>query len=199
MESLRTEGLRATAGRVARALADRIRPHWHHLFVLDLSTYEPPPGDDTLALRVVRKLDDLSASDWADLDRSLGANARDLIATRLRAGADLHFLVVGDRVAGTRFFVRGATHPFQHVPLSERDVMVLDGRIDPDLRGRGYNVPFYAKSLAELKRRGAQHVWVDCAEHNERSRRSYARLGFRFVLRYRTRWGRYRFDSDIVH
>ncbi len=174
---------------------DRIVPPWHMLYWMPVAEAPDPPTNGPVMLRIVRTLGELNRSERQALERSVGASAIPIFERRLLQGNELYILFSGESVAGTMFLVFGRECPFQHTVLTDRDAMVLDARIDPKFRGRRLYAVFLSRSLASLKQNGAERLFIDCAERNKRSIRSFSRVGFQFLLRYRVRGGQYRFDT----
>jgi hypothetical protein len=148
-------------------------------------------------LRVVRNLGDLDSHQMAALTECVGTSALPVFRERLSKGVELHMLLSENRVVGTVFFVLGKSHSFQHIPLTERDAMGLDGRIDPAFRGRGLYPILLLVSLLDFKNRGIERVYTDCAEWNKETIRSFECVGFRYLLKYRLRRGFYRFEQEV--
>jgi ribosomal protein S18 acetylase RimI-like enzyme len=76
--------------------------------------------------------------------------------------------------------------------------MALDGRVDPKYRGRGLYPIFLSLSIEKLKQRGIERLFIDTNENNEEANRSFASVGFRFLLKFKIKRGRYRFDRKAV-
>jgi RimJ/RimL family protein N-acetyltransferase len=132
--------------------------------------------------------------DLKAIEENVGHASLPVIQHRLAHGAELHVLLHDGSVVGTRFFIMGSRHAFQHVILTEFDSMDIDGRIRPDFRGRGLNPLFFRMNIAHLRRQGIQRLYVACTEKNEASIRSFARVGFRFLATYKVRCGYHIYD-----
>jgi hypothetical protein len=195
---VRNQGFRSVASQLFEIVRNRMISPWHVLYWMPVAQAPDPPNQSAVELRVVRKLDELNPNEQRALEHSVGASAIPIFERRLSQGIELHILFVGERIAGTMFFVFGRYHCFQHVVLTEHDAMGLDGRVDSEFRGRGLFPVFLLLSIASLKQRGIDRLFIDCSEHNERSIRSFSHVGFRFLLRYRLKWSRYRFDRKPV-
>lgn len=151
-----------------------------------------------LELRVVTSLSDLKPQEYQALKDSVGGSDIPVYERRFSQGVELHVLFIDQKVAGTLFFVFGKIHPFQHVVLTEHDAMALDGRVDPKYRGQGLYRIFLSLSIKNLRQRGIERLFIDANENNESANRSYASVGFRFLLKFKTKRGRYRFDRKAV-
>jgi ribosomal protein S18 acetylase RimI-like enzyme len=154
------------------------------------------PSDGEVSLRVVAE--PAKEVDLAMLDGSLGPSTLSVFRARLRRGCQLCVLAKGEKLAGTLFFVFGHNHPFQHVVLTERDAVILDAWISPHLRGQGLYSVFLDLALGTLKGKCIERVFVATSEGNQPSLRALRRVGFRYLLRYRTRLGIYTYDVDAL-
>jgi hypothetical protein len=210
---VRNDGFRFVFSRLLQVARDRVVPPWVLLYWIPVA--EAPEFSrhgtagsqnegfrgvlsrllEKVELRVVTRLDELSPNELRALEQSVGASAIPVFEQRLLQGMTLHLLLAGERVAGTIFFVFGRSQRFQHVVLTERDAMGLDGRIDPGFRGRGLYPVFLLLSIARLKESGVDRLFVDTTEDNDHAIRSFSSVGFRFLIRYRLKRGRYRFDG----
>ena len=130
------------------------------------------------------------------LERSLGPSTVSVFRTRLARRCQLCVLAKGNTLAGTLFFVFGRDHPFQHLVLTERDAVILDAWISPQLRGQGLYSIFLDLALGTLKGKGIERVFVATSERNQPSLRALRRVGFRYLLGYRTVMGIYTYDVD---
>lgn len=149
-------------------------------------------------LRVVNNLDELKPEEYCALKDSIGGSDIPVYHERLSQGLELHILFIDRKVAGTLSFVFGRTHRFQHVVLTDRDAMALDGRVDPKYRGRGLYPIFLSLALEKLKEKGIERLYIDTNETNEEANRSFVSVGFEFLLKFRATRGRYRFDRHAV-
>lgn len=149
-------------------------------------------------LRVVTSLCDLKPQEYQALKDSVGGSDIPVYERRLSQGVELHVLFIDQKVVGTLSFVFGNVHRFQHVVLTDHDAMALDGRVDPKYRGRGLYPIFLSLSIEKLKQRGIERLFIDTNENNEEANRSFASLGFRFLLKFKTKRGRYRFDRKAI-
>ena len=195
---VQNEGFLIVLSLMFKIVKERVIPSWQVLYWMPVVEAPGPPNHAALVLRVVRGLVELNANEYRALEHSVGASAVPIYQRRLSQGNELHILFAGERVVGTIFFVFGRYHPFQHAILTERDVMALDARIDPEFRGRGLYAVFLLLSIANLKQKGVDRLFISCSERNERSIHSFSRVGFRFLLRYRQRRYQYRFDRKPV-
>jgi len=186
------EGVEHTARKVMREAVDRINPPWHCMFWMPMSGYVEAPIDERVSLRVFCEFD--GSLDEAMFEKGLGASEMSVLASRLRNGCQLCVLLKGQVLAGTLFFVFGRNHRFQHLILTEQDVVILDARIVPRFRGQGLYSLFLNLSLNTLKEKGIERVFVQTSEHNEPSLRALRRVGFRYLMRYKTCLGMYRYD-----
>ena len=194
---LRSDGLRFVLGRIGNVIRHKIAPPWEILFCLPVSAAAPAGLDERgLQLAVVTRLPELTPIERDALSRSLGPRTVPVVERRLGLGAELHVLRCGDDVAGTWFAVLGRSTPFQHIPLMERDVMILDLRIDPRFRGRGFAAPLLQASARHLQERGFERIFATVSVGNLPSIRAFERAGFQSLLRMQRRFGRYRFDRD---
>ena len=175
-----------------REVVDRINPPWQCLFWMPMSGFEAPPPDDRVSLRVISEF--AGGVEQAMLENRLGASTMSVFLSRVRNGCQLCVLLKGQAIAGTLFFVFGRTHCFQHVVLTEQDAAILDARIDPEFRGQGLYHVFLNLSLGTLKGKGVERVFVATSENNEPSLRALRRVGFRYLMRYKTQRGIYKYD-----
>lgn len=195
---MRMEGVSATLWRILDVVRDRVMPPWVNLYWIPAGEVSKAEKEEDLELHVVTSLDALGPAERRDLERSVGLSAIPIFEERLARGSELHILLASGRVAGTRFVVFGHTHPFQDVMLTEHDAMGLDVRIDPAFRGRGLASDFYRLSIANLAERGIERVFAGASVRNGRSNRMLRRVGFRSLLRYRVRRGRYQYDCRPI-
>jgi ribosomal protein S18 acetylase RimI-like enzyme len=192
-DSLEREGARSTASKVLRGLVDRVVPPRQCLFWMPLSGHKCTPSEGSVSLRVV--FEPAAEVDLAMLEKSLGPSTVSVFRTRLAQRCQLCVLAQGDTLAGTLFFVFGRDRPFQHLALTERDAVILDAWISPQLRGRGLYSIFLDLALSTLKGKGIERVFVATSERNQPSLRALRRVGFRYLLRYRTGMGIYTYDE----
>jgi ribosomal protein S18 acetylase RimI-like enzyme len=191
-ESLKQGGLGWTARKVMREVIDRFYPPWQCLFWMPLSDLDRAPSDGRVSLRVISELaEDVKL---AMLKRGLGASAVSVFQARVKRGCQLCVLFRGETIAGTLFLVLGRAHSFQHHVLTEHDAVILDARIDPEFRGQGLYPILLKLSLGTLKGKEIERVFVATSEHNEPSLRALRRVGFRYLMRYRTWMGIYKYD-----
>lgn len=213
---VREEGIAWFASRMVRKLKDWASPPWICLYWLPLSEATDlrnpatkDGGDEKLRalltrllksveLKAVTALSDLKPQEYQALKDSVGASDIPVYERRLSQGIELHILFVDKKVAGTLSFVFGKTHRFQHVVLTDRDAMALDGRVDPKYRGRGLYPIFLSLAIERLREKGIERLFIDTNENNEEASRSFTSVGFRFLLRFRIEGGRYRFDREPV-
>ena len=87
---------------------------------------------------------------------------------------------------------------FQQIVFTEHDSISLTGRIGSKYRGRRLYPIFLYLSIEELKKKEIERLFIDTNENNEAANRSYGSVGFRFLLKYKTEWGRYRFDRKAM-
>jgi len=193
-ESLGQEGIRPTARKVVREVLDRVYPPWQCLFWMPLSSLAGAPAADGISLRVISELS--GDTKLAVSGERLGGSVASIYQMRLQRGCQLCVLFTGRAVAGTLFFVLGRAHRFQHVVLTDEDAVILDARINPEFRGQGLYPIFLHLSLATLASKSVERVFVATSEHNEPSLRALQRVGFRYLMRYRTWMGRYTYDVD---
>jgi ribosomal protein S18 acetylase RimI-like enzyme len=191
-ECIGQEGVGATASKVIKEIVDRIHPPWQCLFWMPLSGFEGVPAVDGVSLRVIS--DRGGDADLSVLERILGSSTVSVFRTRLAQGCQLHILYKEQAVAGTLFFVFGRTQGYQHVVLTERDAAILDARVDPAFRGQGLYPIFLRLSLDSLRGKDIERVFVATSEHNEPSLRALRRVGFRYLMRYKTWMGLYKCD-----
>ena len=166
---------------------DAILPPAHLIYWLPLAGYPDSEVDTRVTLRVVTRenLKALNAEELAAVEANVGESSLPVIRERLDHGCELHILLYEGRVVGTRFFILGREHSFQHVVLTDRDAMDIDGRIRPEFRGRGLNPVFFYLNIRHLRKQGLERLYVACREDNQASVRSFARVGFRFLGKYR--------------
>lgn len=192
-----------------KMLRDFVCPPWNCLYWIPVSEsictitsaniYTPSSDKaQSLEVRVFASLSELRPQEYQALIESVGASDIPVYETRLAEGVELHVLFIGEKVAGTLSFVFGKTRNFQHVVLTDRDAMALDGRIDRKHRGRGLYRTFLILSIAKLKSKGIERLFIDTNENNLPANRAYKGTGFRSLVRYKTRWGRYRFDIKPI-
>ena len=193
-ESLGQEGIRPTARKVVREVFDRVYPPWQCLFWMPLSSHASAPPADGISLRVISEFS--GDTEFAVSEERLGGSVMSVYQMRLQRGCQLCVLFTGRTVAGTLFFVLGRAHRFQHVVLTDEDAVILDARINPEFRGQGLYPIFLNLSLATLSSKAVERVFVATSEHNEPSLRALRRVGFRYLMRYRTWMGRYTYDVD---
>ncbi|TKB90010.1 MAG: GNAT family N-acetyltransferase [Nitrospira sp.] len=210
------EGLVWFVSRSAKLLRESLCPPWVCLYWLPIAdavdvrtsntkqagsnkfrglVSRPPEG---VELRVFTNLSEINPQEYQALKDSVGGSDIPVYQRRFSQGVELHVLFIDQKVAGTLSFVFGKIHRFQHVVLTDRDAMALDGRIDPKYRGHGLYPIFLSLSIEKLKQRGIERLFIDTNENNEAANRSYASAGFRFLLKYKTGWGRYRFDRKAI-
>jgi ribosomal protein S18 acetylase RimI-like enzyme len=210
------EGLVWFVSRSGKVLWESLCPPWVCLYWLpvaeaaDLRTSNTKqagsdkfPGSlsqplEGVELRVVTSLSELNPQEYQALKVSVGGSDIPVYQRRLAQGVELHVLFIDQKVAGTLSFVFGKMHRFQHVVLTDRDAMALDGRVDPKYRGRGLYPIFLSLSIEKLKQKGIERLFIDTNENNQAANRSYGSVGFRFLLKYKTEWGRYRFDRKDI-
>lgn len=211
---LRQEGLRKVGERVYRKVYDSLAPPWYKVYWLPVGEV-PEPGSDRnippgyesfwklvvrliqgVKLQVVHNLDELDPHQMQLLLDSVGASALPVFQERLSRGIELHILFAEGRVVGTVFFVLGKHQPFQHVVLTDRDAMGLDGRIEPAFRGRGLYPILLLLSIMHFRKQGVERVFADCAEWNRETIRSLECLGFRYLLKYKLLRGSYRYEQE---
>ncbi|MGH7467405.1 MAG: GNAT family N-acetyltransferase [Longimicrobiales bacterium] len=184
-ERVREHGIRPVAVLVWRVLRDRIRPPWNLLYwipVAEGKSVSMPPGAEFVMISDRSK--DLTPLQQEALNRSFAADLM-LADQRLARGAALHILFVDGRLAGTLFTVTGKTQRFQHILLTERDAMVLDARIVPAFRGKGLYPVLLARSVEALRAAQLERLYIETAETNTASLRSYDKVGFRYLGRHR--------------
>jgi ribosomal protein S18 acetylase RimI-like enzyme len=177
-----------------REVVDRIHPPWQYLFWIPLSSFGGVPAVEGMSLRVISNR--AEEADLSALERILGSSAVSVYRTRIAQGCQFHILYKEQAVAGTLFFVFGLTQRFQHVVLTERDAVILDARVDPTFRGQGLYSILLRLSLDSLRGKDIERVFVATSEHNEPSLRALHRVGFRYLMRYRTWMGIYKYDVN---
>jgi hypothetical protein len=147
-------------------------------------------------LQVVCNLEELDPHQEQLLLDFVGASALSVFKHRLSRGIKLHILFAEGQLVGTVFFVLGKQQPFQHVILTDRDAMGLDGRIVPAFRGRGMYPLILLLSIMHLRKQGVERLFADCAEWNRETTRSLECLGFRYLLKYKLVRGAYRYEKE---
>jgi GNAT superfamily N-acetyltransferase len=213
---VREEGLLWFTSRIIKKVRDSVFPPWVCLYWLPIAEATDLRGPNvseaghdklfgllsrllkSVELKVVTALSDLKPPEYQALKDSVGGSDIPVYEQRLSQGIELHVLFVDQKVAGTLSFVFGRTHRFQHVVLTDRDAMALDGRVDPKYRGRGLYPLFLSLSIERLRQRGIERLFIDTNEDNEEANRSFASVGFRFLLKFRLERGRYSFDRKPV-
>jgi ribosomal protein S18 acetylase RimI-like enzyme len=210
------EGLLWFVSRSGKVLRESLCPPWVYLYWLPVAeavdlraSNTEQAGSDKfqgllsrllkgVELRAVTSLSDLKPQEYQALKESVGGSDIPVYERRLSQGVELHVLFIDQKVAGTISFVFGKTHRFQHAVLTDRDAMALDGRVDPKYRGRGLYPIFLSLSIEKLKQKGIERLFIDTNENNEEANRSFASVGFRFLLKFKTARGRYRFDRKAI-
>ena len=202
---IKQEGFLWFLRRSGKMLRDCVYPPWNCLYWIPVFESISPmvykPLNDKaqcIDVRVLTSLSELKAQEYRALIESIGASDMPLYETRLAQGVELHVLFIDEKVAGTLSFVFGKTRRFQHVILTDHDAMALDGRIDPRHRGRGLYSLFLALSIAKLRSKGIERLFIDTNEDNLPANRAYRSVGFRSLVRYKIRWGNYRFDARPI-
>lgn len=197
-DRMRREGARAAFARAARVVRDRLAPPaetFYWLPVREALRLDLPPGG---SLCVIRALDELREAQRLAVERSIGAASVRIWRERLAQGVEAHLLFVGDRLAVSRFVIWGTSHAFHHVLLTPKDTMSMDLRTDPDFRGQGAATAFFSQSLQDLARRGCERAYATVAVNNEAANRTFLRLGFRPLVRWRRIRGGYRYEKDPI-
>lgn len=215
-ERLKHEGFHWFVARINKKLKESLFPPWVCLYWLPIAesiefgnpNVKQADSDrfrgllsrllKSVELRIITNLSDLKPQEYQALKNSVGGSDIPVYERRLSQGIELHVLFVDQKVAGTLSFVFGKTHQFQHVVLTERDAMALDGRVDPRYRGRGLYPIFLSLSIEKLKQKGIERLYIDTNENNDEANRSFASVGFRFLLKFKIERGRYRFDRNPV-
>jgi len=215
-DRIREEGLVWFVSRSGKMLRESLSRPWVYLYwlpvaeAIDLRTVNTKQAGNAkfqgllsrllkgVELRVVTSLSELKPQEYQALKDSVGGSDVPLYEERLSQGVELHVLFIDQKVAGTLSFVFGETHRFQHVVLTDRDAMALDGRVDPKYRGRGLYPIFLSLSIERLKQRGIERLFIDTNENNEEANRSFASVGFRFLLKFKLERGMYRFDRKAI-
>lgn len=215
-DRVKEEGLAWFVSRSGKVLRESLSPPWVCLYWLPVAeavdlkdSNAKHAGSDkfqglmsrlleSIELRVITSLNDLKPQEYQALKGSVGGSDIPVYERRLSQGVELHVLFIDQKVAGTLSFVFGKTHSFQHVVLTDRDAMALDGRVDPKYRGQGLYRIFLSLSIENLKQRGIERLFIDANENNEAANRSYSSVGFRFLLKFKTERGRYRFDRKVI-
>lgn len=209
-DRIRKEGIAWFASRSSKVVKDWIFPPWSCMYWFPLS--ESPNGERRLGLplrsvnvngqsvelRVIRNLEELDFEEYQSLTESIGVSDLPVCKDRLAKGIELHMLRVGNRVVGTLYLVFGKVSSFQHVILTDRDVMGLDGRIVPEFRGNGLYPMLLSRSIEKLRQQGFERLFIDANENNVAATRSYESVGFRLLLRYKLWRGIYWFDKKAV-
>jgi len=197
-DRIRRDGLRAAFAKAAQVLRDRIAPPAETFYWLPVSEAAqidlPPHG----CLRVIRSLGELTSAERLAVERSIGAASVEIWRERLARGLEAHLLFIDERLAASRFVIWGTAHPFHHVLLTPKDTMSMDLRVDPDFRGQGAATAFFSQSLQDLARRGCERAYATVAVNNEPANRTFLRLGFRPLVRWRHGRGGYRYEKDPV-
>jgi len=191
----RADGFAYVFKRALRVAYERINPPWHVLYWTPTANRSGIGTPVEARLRIVQSLSQLDEQERAALGQSVGSSAEPLFADRLTRGCVLSILFHQDRVAGTLFAVLGRQRPFQHVPLTNTDAMVLDARIDPAFRGRGLYAVLLDRTARELAAMSIERLYIDTPADNERSLKTFRRLGYHFLYRYRKVRGSYRISS----
>jgi RimJ/RimL family protein N-acetyltransferase len=176
-----------------REVFDRINPPWQCVLWIPMSGFDASPFDDRVSLRVISEF--TGGVEQAILEKSLGASGMSVFSSRVIDGCQLCVLLKGQAVAGTLFFVFGRAHRFQHLVLTEQDAVILDARIAPEFRGQGLYSVFLNLSIGTLNGKGIERVFAQTSEHNEPSLRALRRVGFRYLMRYKTYLGIYKYDA----
>jgi ribosomal protein S18 acetylase RimI-like enzyme len=180
---------------IGRALRERITNPWHVMYWIPTAQVNPVALPENASFMVLTDpTRELDAAHRRLLTDALGPRSEKQAEERLASGALLHVLFVDRQVAGTLFTVSGAARRFQHMVLTDGDSMVLDARVVPAFRGRGLYPVLLAHAARALQAHGQDRLYIDTLETNTASVRSYAKVGFRFLTRYRMSWRRhYRF------
>lgn len=191
----KTEGWVPVAILIGRALRERITNPWHVMYWIPTAQVNLVPLPANASFMVLSDpTRELTAAQRETLMEALGPRSDKQAEERLASGALLHVLFVDHVVAGTLFTVSGVARRFQHMVLTDGDSMVLDARIVPAFRGRGLYPVLLAHAAQALRAYGQDRLYIDTLETNTASLRSYAKVGFRFLTRYRMSWRRqYRF------
>ena len=180
---------------IRQALRERMTNPWHLMYWIpttEVNTVPLPPNASFMVLKDPAR--ELNPAQRKALIEALGPGSDKQAEERLASGALLHVLFVDELVAGTLFTVSGAARRFQHMVLTDGDSMVLDARIVPAFRGRGLYAVLLAHAAHALQAYGQDRLYIDTLETNTASLRAYAKVGFRFLTRYRMSWRRhYRF------
>ncbi len=180
---------------IGQALRERMTNPWHLMYWIPTTEVNLVPLPANASFMVMTDpARELNPAQHKVLIDALGPGSDKQAEERLASGALLHVLFVDDMVAGTLFTVSGAARRFQHMVLTDGDSMVLDARIVPAFRGRGLYPVLLAHAAHALQAYGQDRLYIDTLETNTASLRSYAKVGFRFLTRYRMSWRRrYRF------
>ncbi len=180
---------------IGQALRERMTNPWHLMYWIPTTEVNLVPLPANASFMVMTDpARELNPAHHKVLIDALGPGSDKQAEERLASGALLHVLFVDDMVAGTLFTVSGAARRFQHMVLTDGDSMVLDARIVPAFRGRGLYPVLLAHAAHALQAYGQDRLYIDTLETNTASLRSYAKVGFRFLTRYRMSWRRrYRF------
>ena len=173
---------------------ESVTPDWQCLFWIPLQDFQKMTTD-AARLQITRCAEELASSELAALRKSVGDFALGRFKARAERQCQLHILWKKGVVIGTLFIVSGKHQKFQHVVLTEHDAMILDARIDPAFRGQGLYSVFLNLSLSFMRDEGVERVYVATSERNEPSLRTLRRLGFIYLLRYKSHRGKYSFDQ----
>ena len=195
---IRRDGLRTGLAAAYAGLRDRVRPPSETILWLrpaDVVRIEAPAG---ATLRVLRSLDELSAEERREVERSISASTLDIWRQRFAAGLEAHLMFLEGRLAASRFVIWGRACPFFHVVLTENDTMSMDLRVDPDLRGRGLATAFFSQSVQELARSGCERIYVTVLVNNVTVNRMVERLGFKPLVRWRHVRGGYGYERPVI-
>ena len=180
---------------IRQALRERMTNPWHLMYWIpttEVNLVALPVNASFMVMSNPAR--ELTPAQRKALIEALGPRSDKQAEERLASGALLHVLFVDEMVAGTLFTVSGAARRFQHMVLTDGDSMVLDARIVPAFRGRGLYPVLLAHAAHALQAYGQDRLYIDTLETNTASLRAYAKVGFRFLTRYRMSWRRhYRF------
>lgn len=196
-EVLRQEGMWSLLKRLKNVLRQLVAPPWQCLYWKPLVSVSGEQ-DSTLFLRACSSLSDLNSEELVALEKSIGRSNLDLFSKRLAAECQLYILFKMKDVAGTLFTVLGTKQTFQHVVLTPADSAILDARIAPEFRGHGLYAVFLQLTLRMLNERGVERVFIATDEDNEPSVRAIRRVGFHYLLRFSSRFRRYRFNVEAL-
>ena len=180
---------------IRQALRERMTNPWHLMYWVPTTEVNLVPLPVNASFMVMADpARELNPAQRTALIEALGPRSDKQAEERLASGALLHVLFVDEMVAGTLFTVSGAARRFQHMVLTDGDSMVLDARIVPAFRGRGLYAVLLAHAAHALQAYGQDRLYIDTLETNTASLRTYDKVGFRFLTRYRMSWRRhYRF------